>query len=302
MSVEMFRKEPKLFEDKYSALYKAKVERLARNMFKWTCNEPHVTGDLIERYLWLDGRALVFKHDMLGWIVTRCVEVAWNVNGYATAWRPVIDTVVSGIKMPDEVTEDDNAVCVYEWAERYINRKACLFLCEQMADVNETIRQQVWNQKTPLMAIAGSTQNKDKIKNSIVKIAGNVSVLFVDKDITEDVKPLALDAPFNIVELTQHKQQILNEIKDWLGVDYKDAVAKKERMIVDEQEANDEDINYSLADQLNERLRACDKLTEKGLIITCEVQRSVRPEDSNMDGDPEQPNDEVGSNGTTTTV
>lgn len=293
MSVEMFRKQPKKYEDAYASLLKAKVEKLARNMFKWTCHEGHVTSDMIERYLWLDGRALVFRHEMLGWIVTRCDETAWNVNGYATAWRPVMDFQVPGVTMPAEVTEADGAVCIYEWAERYIHRRDCLFLCEQIADVNETIRQQVWNQKTPLMAISGTTQQKDKLKNSLIKMAGNVSVLFVDSDISASVKPLDLNAPFNIVELTQHKQQIMNEIKDWLGVDYKDAVAKKERMIVDEQEANDEDINYTLADQLNERLKACDKLTEFGLAITCEVQRSVRPEDDSMDGDPEQPDDEV---------
>lgn len=286
----MFRKHPKIFEERYSRLNKAKIERLARNMFKWTFPDEigsHLRGDLIERYLWLDGHCICFNHPMLGWIVTRCTETAWNVNGYAVAWRPVVDTDI-GIPMPDELTEDD-CVPVYEWAERYVQRKECLFLCDELADVNETIRQQVWNQKTPLMAITGTTPAKEKIKNAIVKIADNNKVLFLDKDIMDDVKALDLNAPFNVVELQQHKKAIENEMLDWLGIDYQDAMPKKERMIVDEQEANDESLNYILADQLNERLRAIDGFTRLGITATVEIQRGVRPENNDMDGDPEQP-------------
>ena len=298
MSVEMFRKEPKKFEDKYSAFYKAKFERLARNMFKWTISEKHVTGDLIERYLWTDGLCILFRHETLGWIVTRATETAWNVNGYATAWKPVADMNIPDVDMPDELTEAD-CVPIYEWAERYIRRTACLFLCDEISDVNETIRQQVWNQKTPLMVISGNVQNREKLRNSVISIAENAKAIFLDKDISGELKALDLNAPFNIVELQQHKKAIENEVLDWLGIDYQDAIPKKERMIVDEQEANDESLNYTLADMLNERLKACDKMNEFGLVATVEVQRSVRPADSDMDGDPEQPDDnEGGDNGT----
>lgn len=296
--VEMFRKKPERFEDAYSALYKAKMERLARNMFKWTISEEHITGDLIERYLWLDGHCICFNHPILGWIVTRASETAWNVNGYATAWKPQPDSDL-GIPMPKELTEDE-CVPIYEWAERYMPRNKCLFLCDELADVNETIRQQVWNQKTPLMAVTGTPQKRDKLKNCIVKIADNIKVMFVDNDITSDIKALDLNAPFNVIELHQHKKFIENEILDWLGIDSKDANPKKERMIVDEQEANNEALNYTLADQLNERLKAIDKFAKFGITATVEVQRSVRPSDNDMEGDPEQPNDEeVNGNGAT---
>lgn len=293
MTVEMFRKDTRLFEDKYSALYKAKMERLSRNICKWTSNEPNVRGDLIERYLWLDGRALIWKHDVLGWIVTGCSETAWNINGYAEAWKPYTEYPVQGIIFPDELTTKDDCICVYEWNERYVRRTDVLFLCDELADVNETIRQQVWNQKTPLMAIAGNTSYRDKLKNAIVKLKENINVLFLDKDIASDLKTLDLNAPFNIIELHQHKKYIENEILEWLGIDATDANPKKERMIVDEQEANDETLNYILADMLNARLLACDQATEKGLTLTVEIQRSVRPEDTDMEGDPDQPNDDV---------
>lgn len=297
-SVEMFRKYPAKFEQKYSELYKEKTERLARNMFKWKISEEHITGDLIERYLWMDGLCICFNHPVLGWIVTRAFETAWNVNGYAVAWKPQPDMDI-GVAMPEELTEDE-CVPIYEWAERYTSRKRCLFLCDELADVNETIRQQVWNQKTPLMAITGTPQKRDKLKNAIVKIGDNIKVMFIDDDITKDVKPLDLNAPFNVIELHQHKKFIENEILDWLGIDSKDANPKKERMIVDEQEANDEALNYTLADQLNERLKAVDKFAKFGITATVEVQRSVRPADSQMEGDPDQPNSDVVKNGKTT--
>lgn len=285
------------FETAYSEYTKSKITKLAKNMFKWTISEKNITGPLIEKYLWEYSIALVWRHPDIGWIVTGATATKFNINGMPKAFRPVKDYEVS-INFPEEITLDDptyTPIPIYEWHELDFSRKMCLFLCNEIADVNETIRQQVWNQKTPLIAMTGSSTSKDKTKSMIVNIAKNMNALFVDSDIVSNIKPLDLNAPFNIEQLHQHKQLIFNSMLEWLGIDNRDVISKKERMIVDEQEANDEILNYVLADQLNSRLEAIDLMAIHGITATVEIQRGVRPEDNNMDGDPEQPG---GNNGT----
>lgn len=288
---EMFSPENKCYEGKTRKLYKARMEKLARSMFKWKCSEPNITGELIERYLWNDGLCIIWKHELLGWIVTKATEQAWNINGIATLYRPIKEYEVEGVAFPDFISADD-CVPIYEWSKHDIQRRYALFLANEIADINETIRTQVFNQKTPLLAVTGNEKTKQKLQNLVVNIAGNMKIMFLDSDLAQDVKALDFNAPFNVADLWSHKQSVFNDFLAWIGCDSQDAYQKKERKIVSEQEGNNEELNYVLADQLNERLKACDKAGELGIALTVEVQRSVRPADTQMDGDPEQPNDD----------
>lgn len=287
---ELFNTENGKYETKMRKFYKARMEKIARSMFKWTCSEDHITGDLIEKYLWMDGRCVIWKHDMLGWIVTRADPVAWNINGIEVAWRPIADRVVDGVELPDMLTEDE-CIPIYEWSSHHVQRKFATFLANEMADVNETIRMQVFNQKTPLLCITGNDKTKEKMKNLIMNVGDNMKVMFMNTDLMQGIETLDFNAPFNVPDLWAHKQSIYNDFLAWIGCDSQDAYQKKERKIVSEQEGNNEELNYVLADQLNERLKACDIASKFGLTLTVEVQRSVRPADSEMEGDPEQPDD-----------
>ena len=68
-----------------------------------------------------------------------------------------------------------------------------------------------------------------------------------------------------------------------IGIDFKDAFQKKERLIVDEQEGNDEMLNYILADGLKARQIGIEKLKAKGLNGSTEIQKIVRPIDTETD-------------------
>lgn len=287
------------YEQMTANFFKYKMEKIARSMFKWTISENNITGDMIERYLWLDGKCVIWYHDKLGWIVTKAEETAWNINGYAVAWKPIADYHVDGITFPDELTMDD-CIPIYEWGTRYVQRRYATFLADEMADVNETIRMQVFNQKTPILAITGDENVKQKLKNLIVNVGQNMKVMFLDTSVGTNLEALDFNAPFNVPELWAHRQSIYNDYLAWIGCDSQDAYQKKERKIVSEQEGNNEELNYTLADQLNERLKACEIAKKFGLTMVVEVQRSVRPVEDGMEGDPEQPTegDDNGAIGT----
>ena len=127
------------------------------------------------------------------------------------------------------------------------------------------------------MAISGNPKTKTKLQNAIQKIAGGFKVLFLEDDITQSLKPLNLSAVYNVPTLVQYRSSLINEILSYLGIDSKEAYMKKERSLVDEQEANDELLNYLLSDGLKGRQRAIDE-NSIGFNPTVKIQSFVRPE------------------------
>lgn len=250
-----------------------KLSRIGRSMYETVVEG--LRDNQIENILWSEGMCMVWRSPELGWVATSCMETGYDQNGVANRWKPTFKTDL-GLAAP-ELSENDDCVVFYDCMDHKTKRSDCLMLVPDYADTMETIRQQVFNQKTPLMAISGSVGTKQKLKNMIVSISHNAKVLFMEEGIKEKVTPLDFNAPYNVESLHAYKKSLENEMLEFMGVDNKDAFQKKERLIVDEQEGNDELLNYMLADSLHARQIAVDKLISKGLNASTKVVGLVRP-------------------------
>ena len=89
--------------------YYVKIGRLAMSQFRYKTSVIR-NPELIERYLWEDGKVMIWFSDILGWVVTRCYETAWDINGWGIKWRPVFDMTPNGIEQPPEMGIDDKCV------------------------------------------------------------------------------------------------------------------------------------------------------------------------------------------------
>lgn len=255
-----------------------KITKLGMNVYNtWVHGIP---DGLIEYLLWNEGRCMIWHSSVLGWVCTGCDEIGQDINGLPNKWRPTLKSKSFNIPIP-ELTED-NCIVFYDSLDPSIRRRDVMAKCWDYADAHMTIRQQVFNQKTPMLGVVGSPKLRDKIRNAFVSIADNCKMLLLDWDITKDLKPLDFNAPYNVESLYQYKKSIEAEMLEHIGIDYKDAFAKKERLVVDEQEGNDETLNYILADGLKARQKAINRLSEFGLNGTTEIQKVVRPIDSEV--------------------
>ena len=267
---EQSAKEP----TRQTAVYiRAKLGRIGRAMYDTSV--PVLLDNQIENLLWEDGRAMVWKSPELGWIVTACDEVGTDINGVPNRWRPVFQTE-QGLTRPI-LSENDDCVVFYDTMVPSVKRSDCLMLVPDYADVLETIRQQVFNQNTPLMAFSGNTSIRAKLKNMMVGVAKHAKVMFVEESLKDKVTCLDFKAPYNVESLHAYKKSIENEMLEFMGVDNKDAFQKKERLVVDEQEGNDELLNYMLNDCLMARQKACEKLIAKGIEASTKIVGLVRP-------------------------
>ena len=254
-----------------------KLSRLGQNVY-----DTKVTGipdGRIEWYLWHQGKCLVWKHEILGWVVTGMSEIGWDVNGWPNKWRPTFDSQISGLSIPDSLTEDDNCIVFYDTSDYRFKRSDVLYYCKDYADTKETIRTQVFNQKTPMIGICANPKIKAKLKSVFVSIATNAKMLFLDADMKDKIETFDINPVYNVDSLWQYNKAIEAEMLEYMGIDSKDAYQKKERLIVDEQEGNDELLNYLLADGLKVRQVAIDKCISKGLTASTEIQQLVRPID-----------------------
>ena len=115
-----------------------------------------------------------------------------------------------------------------------------LFDTERTIDVNLTA------QKTPVL-IEGDTKTILTLKNVYMQYSGNTPFIFGNKqfDISNKLNVLKTDAPYLIDKLELHKHEIWNEALTYLGIDNANT-DKKERLISDEVESNNELITYYL--------------------------------------------------------
>ena len=263
--------------------YLAKIERLATSQFEYKSDLVENLF-LIEKYLFLDGRVMIWKSDVFGWIITRCVETAFDINGLAIKWKPVFIQPSEGSNVipAPEMGLDDDCVVIYDVSNRVVRSNLATIWIDEIADIDETIKSQVFLQKTPMIAICDNPKDKNLIKKSIVDIANNVKVMFVGKDIRSEIKSLSMNAPFNITDLQALLKTKESEMLEFFGIDSQSTFQKKERLITSEQESNGQILTYLLDDRYKSRVSGLERLKTKGCVI--EIRKVVVNDPNASDG------------------
>ena len=92
---------------------------------------------------------------------------------------------------------------------------------------------------------------------------GNTPAIFADKNvITPDaLKSVKTDAPFIVNDIMEYKREIWNEFLTFIGL--QNLSEKKERLISNEVDSNNEVINMNLQALLIPRKEACKQFNEK---------------------------------------
>jgi len=274
--------------DNYKAaqtrFYYSKFSRIAESIYTWDLqNSGNINSEKIENYLWECGNCCIYNDTNLGQIVAKTNITEWGANGQPVKWRPYLENGIEPAVKGDLTS--DNSVFITDTLDINIRRSDCLFLIPDIVDTKLTIRQQVWNQKTPLMGIAGDPAQKLKLKNAMVNIGDNANIIFFDQDIADQVKVLDFNAPFNSDKLLQIVKTYENDILEYLGCDANEAFAHKERNNTDEVDANTPMLSCNLYSGLASRQKGLKEMTKIfGVTGTVDVTESVRPDESDRTG------------------
>ena len=132
-----------------------------------------------------------------------------------------------------------------------------LYEAERTADVN------IKAQKTPVLLLMDEKQRLT-MENLYSQYEGNRPVIFGDKNSLGEnvIKAINTQAPFIADKIIDYKKEIWNEALTFLGIN-NIMVDKKERLITDEANSNNELINLNLQSYLAPREEACRQFNEK---------------------------------------
>lgn len=132
-----------------------------------------------------------------------------------------------------------------------------LYECDRTCDVN------IKAQKTPVLIVADEKQRL-LMENLYLQYDGNKPFIFGDKLQLDKglIQAIKTDAPFIADKVMDYKKEIWNEALTFLGVN-NIMVDKKERLITDEANSNNELINLNLQSYLAPRKLACEQFNEK---------------------------------------
>lgn len=261
-----------------SFLYR-RFEMLMLNQFKWNNLPEGIEERHIERALFDEGRCLFFQDELNGWLCLPCCEAGTpNVYGDHVRWRAMGFNYYKEVKLKDAVLIENNKL-------RMASRIAVLYFVNQLYEI---IRTRDTNIKTLKLPFVFTCDDKSvtTLKAIFEKIDQNEYAIFSDKSIKlqELLNVLQTGVQPFTAELSDVYHDVMNEALTYLGINNSNT-DKRERLITDEANANNQFIDSCAEMFLEARKRACEEINEKfGLNISVElrVKREVKNETANV--------------------
>jgi len=262
-----------LINNRTYADYFDRLKLLAISLFTWE-GLDEIAGYGASRFMELNlfeyGKSCFYKDETKGYMVLRAnPDDKFNIYmlpNKILAWSLGYSKKVD---FDDLVYVMNNDLCL-PTSQTIELMSYRLFETERTIDVN------LIAQKTPIL-IEGDTKTILTLKNDYMQYSGNTPFIFGNKqfDISNKLNVLKTDAPYLIDKLELHKHEIWNEALTYLGINNANT-DKKERLITNEVDSNNDLINYYLNCFYKTRKEACDMINKKyGLKIKIELNKEV---------------------------
>lgn len=253
--------------------YLDRLKLLAVSLFKWKGLDD-VAGFGASRFLELslyeNGRACFLKDDNLGYLALK-VNPSDKLNVYNLPEKVMAWSIGYNRTLPF-----DSVVYIMNNELELPTSQTLSLFAYRLYETERTIDVNLIAQKTPVL-IEGDTKTILTLKNVYMQYSGNTPFIFGNKqfDISNKLNVLKTDAPYLVDKLELHKHEIWNEALTYLGIDNANT-DKKERLITDEVESNNDLISYYLNCFYKTRKQACDLINERyGLNIEIELNKEI---------------------------
>lgn len=252
-----FKEYEKRLNDMTFRDYYKKLKLLAKGVYKWNNLPNGIDEKWIEDYLFKEGKCMFFKSKELGLMVAGCTETGINPYDEPTTLRPVATNYV------DEHEYENYVECVLirNNDDMMPTESSILLYAYRLTDITRTIDINISAQKTPVLILCKDKQ-KLTLKNIYKQWNGFEPVIYGDKEIDlSGVKVLKTDAPIVFDKLQIEKNHIWNECMTFLGVNNAN-MDKRERLVDDEVQANNEQVELFAMVGLKARQRACEQINK----------------------------------------
>ena len=267
--------------------YLDRFEKVALSIFEWVNLPKSMDSRYLERTLYYDGQATLLKDGNYGFINTRCCSDGYvNIYGLPSKFNCYSYEYQSSRKLytglkgrtDNQIKYLETSECILvqnNW-ERVPTCATMELFAYRLYEAEMSAFTNIKAQKTPVLILVDDTQRLT-MKNLYEKYDGNQPFIMGDKKQlnSDTLKVLKTDAPFVADKIMEYKKEIWNEALTYLGVN-NIIVDKKERLITDEANSNNELINLNLQSYLAPRQEACKQFNEKFGLTGTDKEISVR--------------------------
>ena len=230
-------------------------QMMALNRYKWENLPNGIESRYIEQMLYDNGECALFDHPDLGLCVLRSSSRE-NLNIYGEPTK----LSLTGFNEHRTIMIDD---CV-----RILNNDLGLptypdivYYARRMAEIDDIIMQNLRQQRVPYL-FATSENDSFSIKTLYDKMYQGEPAIFVDKEMLkgepENIVVLPTQAPYLVDKLQLQKQEMERELLTFLGIN--NTLEKKERLIVDETNSNNQFIKMASDIGFKQRQKACETI------------------------------------------
>ena len=246
--------------------YLERMKKIALSMFEWQNLPASMNARFIEMCLFYNGQAALLYDDDYGYINTMAADGGY-INIYGL---PTEITCYSyrfnqrrSLYMTDTGEEKGKeCILVMNNYERIPTCSTVNLFAYRLAEAQRTADVNIKAQRTPVL-ITTDQKQYFTLKKMYEEYDGNTPAIFADKNvITPDaLKTLKTDAPFIAQDIMDYKREIWNEFLTYMGIS--NLSEKRERMISNEVDSNNELVNLNLQALLIPRKEACKQFNEK---------------------------------------
>lgn len=244
-----------LMNDLQFRLTYERFKHLFMNRFEWVNLPKGIEERYIERALFEHGKALFFMDEMMGLMCLPC-----NEDGGQNVYGEFIKYRAFGYNY-NKSYNIENAVLIRNNLSQSNSHNLVMTYANKLCEIEKTIILNIKQQKTPYI-VACSEKDLITLKSLYQKVDDNQAVIYADKQL--DLKTLGVhltSSPFVADKLLLHKHEVENELLTMIGINNANT-DKKERLITDEVNANNQYIDMNVSFMLEVRKLACQQINE----------------------------------------
>lgn len=254
----------------------SQYENMAVQMIQWKGMPNEIPKYAPERWLYTQGQATFFKIPVTGEYTILPVasgSVKLDIYGRPQEWRAFAVGQSEQARYINNLTlNTDNAVLI--WSNQrhtadtiYVNE-----IVDKMVSIDRTLDINNLIMRTPF-AIKGNKDNILTMQN-VIKSINDGDAFILENDttgaVTNDIDVIDLGVDWLGVELSEQYETYHDRILRFFGIDYL-PVEKRERMVTDEANANNQELEIRRSARLEYRKVACDEINKLfGLNISVE--------------------------------
>lgn len=248
--------------------YLERLKKVALSMFEWVNLPSSMNEEFLEKCLYYNGQASLLYDKKYGFINTRCCDngeiniydLPTKLHCFSQNYSEYRNLYV-GLNSKENQKENQ-CILVRNDIDRTPTQSTIELFAFRLYQAERTCDINIIAQRTPVIILCDEKQRL-LMQNLFEKYDGFTPYIFGDKDqLNSDmIKAIRTDAPFVADKIMDLKKQIWNEALTFLGIN-NIIEEKKERLVADEVNSNNELINLNLQSYLAPRKKACKQFNE----------------------------------------